>query len=141
MGTAFTREELMSDTLWHIREDLQEQRAILQRLGYPYLKWLQKQGLLFRTRKEARDICNSIRGFLGMQKITTPCEELDMSLLSKEKQKDNTQLSPRKFPCSASLPADRNQTNADCDTLQVHISRTHDDHTSLDFQVNLIRKK
>ena len=73
MGTAFTREELMSDTLWHIREDLQEQRAILQRLGYPYLKWLQKQGLLFRTRKEARDLCNSIRGFLGMQKITTPC--------------------------------------------------------------------
>jgi len=97
MGTAFTREELMSDTLWHIREDLQEQRAILQRLGYPYLKWLQKQGLLFRTRKEARDLCNSIRGFLGMQKITTPCEELDMSLLSKEKQKDNTQFKALKL--------------------------------------------
>jgi len=56
MGTAFTREELMSDTLWHIREDLQEQRAILQRLGYPYLKWLQKQGLIPNKKRSQRPL-------------------------------------------------------------------------------------
>lgn len=133
----FTIEELCSGRLWCVSEDLRERSAMKEWLGYPYIKSLAKEGLLFRRRKEARNICNRLRKAIGLPEITSPCKEHDMILPPKEKLQGSSLSFLRESRCRASDSSFWNQSCSRCAKLRLRISRTHDGHSGLDLQVHL----
>lgn len=133
----FTIEELCSGRLWCVSEDLRERPATKEWLGYAFIKSLAKEGLLFRRRKEARNICNRLREAIGLPEITSPCKEHEMILPPKEKLQGSSLSFPREFRCRASVSSFRNQSCSRYAKLRLRISRRHDGHSGLDLQVDL----
>lgn len=133
----FTIEELCSGRLWCVSEDLRERPATKEWLGYPFIKSLAKEGLLFRKRKEARDTCNRLRKAISLPEITSRCEEHDMILPPKETLQDSSLSFPRESHSRASASDARNQGSFRSAKLRLRISRRHDGHSGLDLQVHL----